>query len=279
MAEGPAGDQGMRLSPKQLEGYLARVGIEGPVPLDLEGLARVQRAHLLTFTWEAIDAFMGWPGSIAPAAAYRKMVEGRRGGWCYEMNGLLGAALEALGFEVSRLCACVDRENRGDAALGNHLTLRVDLERPYLAEAGLGDALIAPIPLAHGPIAQRGFSFALEPAEEGWMRLRNHAFGIAPSVDFRPEHGDEARLLATQDWLMRDEGSPFTGALAVFRHTADGYVGLQNDRLRTVTAAGISESRVASGDQLAELFEGTFAIEVPDAAQIWNRVAARVRGG
>jgi N-hydroxyarylamine O-acetyltransferase len=279
MVEGPASDQAMQLSPEQLDGYLARVGIEGPVPLDLEGLARVQRAHLLTFTWEAIDAFMGWPGSITPAAAYRKMVEGRRGGWCYEMNGLLGAALQALGFRVSRLCACVDRETRGDAALGNHLTLRVDLDQPYLAEAGLGDALIDPVPLAHGPIAQRGFSFALEPADAGWMRLRNHALGIAPSVDFRPEHRDEARLLATHDWLMRDERSPFTGALAVFRHTADGYIGLQNDRLRTVDASGINETLVTSGDELAELFEDAFGIEVPETSKVWERVAAKVRGG
>lgn len=277
MADGPDHDE-WRLSPEQLEAYLVRIGIDDPVPLDIEGLARVQRAHLLAFTWEALDAFMGWPGSITPAAAHRKMVDDRRGGWCYEMNGLLGAALQALGFRVDRLCACVDRENRGDAALGNHLTLRVDLERPYLAEAGLGDALIAPVPLDHGPISQRGFSFALEPADQGWVRLRNHAHGIAPSVDFKPDHTDEARLLATQEWLLRDERSPFTGALAVFRHTADGYVGLQNDRLRTVSAAGVIETRVTGADHLAALFADVFAIDVPEPGKVWDRVAARSRG-
>ncbi|MFD2143902.1 arylamine N-acetyltransferase [Ancylobacter oerskovii] len=54
---------------------------------------------------------MGWPSSIAPASAFAKMVEGRRGGWCYEMNGLFGAALAALGFRVTRLCGGVDRRS------------------------------------------------------------------------------------------------------------------------------------------------------------------------
>ena len=104
-------------------------------------LTRLHRAHLLSITWEAIDCFMGWPTSVDPAAAHAKIVQGGRGGWCYEMNGLFGAALAALGFRVTRLAGCVDLPQLGGAAIGNHLTLRVDLDRPYLAEVGVADAL------------------------------------------------------------------------------------------------------------------------------------------
>lgn len=159
MAHDSPSQGGMTLAPDQLDAYLAKIGVNQPVSLDHDSLSKLHRAHLMTFTWEALDAFMGWPPSIAPAAAFTKMVKGQRGGWCYEMNGLFGAALDALGFRVTRLCSGVNREILGDAVIGNHLSLRVDLDRPYLAEVGLSDAIVEPVPLAPGPISQRGFDF------------------------------------------------------------------------------------------------------------------------
>ena len=271
-------ESGMTLTSGQLDAYLARIGIDRPVSLDAESLSRLHRAHLMAFTWEALDAFMGWPSSVAPTAAFAKMVEGRRGGWCYEMNGLLGAALAALGFRVTRLCGGVDRAKMGDLAIGNHLTLRVDLDRPYLAEVGLADAIVEPVPLEVGPISQRGFDFSIMPADGGWLRFHNHAHGLAPSFDFRPDHSDEAAIAATFGWLTQDPGSPFTNALAILRHTADGYTALQNDCLRRVTAAGISEQRITSPDHLADTLETTFDIDVPQSGRVWEKIQAAGRG-
>ncbi len=217
-------ENGMALTSGQLDAYLARVGVERPVSLDADSLSRLHRAHLMAFTWEALDAFMEWPSLIAPSAAFAKMVEGKRGGWCYEMNGLFGAALAALGFRVTRLCGAVDREIMGDAVIGNHLALRVDLDRPYIAEVGLGDGIVVPVPLAVGPISQRGFDFSISPMDDGWLRFKNHAQGMAHSFDFRPDYSDEAKMAATLGWLTQDPGSPFTNALAVILHTEDGYV-------------------------------------------------------
>lgn len=264
----------VRLSPPQLDAYLARIGADRPDTLDIHSLSQLHRAHLLTFTWEALDAFMGWPSSIEPAAAFTKIVAGRRGGWCYEMNGLFGAALAALGFRVTRLCGCVDRPKLGDIAIGNHLTLQVDLDRPYLAEVGVADALIDPVPIVAGPINQRGFTFSLETTADGWMRLHNHPQGVARTIDFKPDHVDEAAMAATQGWLMQDAGSPFTNALAVFRHTEDGYSSLQNDRLRRVTAASVSEERITDVGHLAEVFATTFNLNVPRPQDVWDRVVA-----
>lgn len=274
MAPAPSNENEMMLTASQLDAYLARIGIDRPVTLDIQGLAALQRAHLTHFTWEALDAFMGWPSSIDPAATFAKMVEGKRGGWCFEMNGLFGAALATLGFRVTRLCGCVDREKLGDIAVGNHLTLRVDLDRPYLAEVGAADALIEPVPLEVGAIRQRGFAFSIAPTTDGWLRFHNHEQGIARIIDFRPDHGDEEAMEAMQEWLMRDPASPFTNALAIFRHNDEGYIGLQNDRLRRVTAAGVHEQRVASGDQLADILETVFDLDVPMPGRVWDKIVA-----
>lgn len=274
MTRASSSESGMTLTSGQLDAYLARIGVGRPVSLDVDSLSRLHRAHLMAFTWEALDAFMGWPSSIAPASAFAKMVEGKRGGWCYEMNGLLGAALAALGFRVTRLCGGVDRAKMGDIAVGNHLTLRVDLDRPYLAEVGLADAIVEPVPLAIGPISQRGFDFSITPADDGWLRFHNHAHGLAPSFDFRPDHSDEAAMAATCGWLTQDPGSPFTNTLAILRHGADGYTALQNDCLRRVTAAGISEQRITSADHLADTLETIFDIDVPQSGRVWEKIQA-----
>lgn len=276
MTHAPLNDDDTTLTATQLEAYLARIGMERPGSLDIRSLSKLHRAHLLAFTWEALDAFMGWPSAMAPAAAFTKMVDGSRGGWCYEMNGLFGAALAALGFRVTRLCGGVDRDKLGEMAIGNHLTLRVDLDRPYLAEVGVADAIIEPVPMAVGPISQRGFDFSIAPVQDGWMRFNNHARGMATSFDFRPDHSDEAAMAATHGWLMQDPGSPFTHALAVLRHTDDGYVALQNDVLRRVTASSLSEQPVTSADHLAETLATVFDIEVPAPGRVWEKIQ-RVR--
>lgn len=267
----------MTLTADQLEAYLARIGVDRPVTVDIHGLSKLQRAHLTGFTWEALDAFMGWQSSMAPTDIFTKMVAGRRGGWCFEMNGLFGAALKTLGFRVTRLCGCVDRPKLGAMAVGNHLTLQVDFDRPYLAEAGVADALIEPVPLAAGPISQRGFAFAIEPADDGWLRFHNHNHGIARTIDFKLDHSDESAMTTMQDWLLRDSGSPFTNALAVFRHTANGYICLQNDRFRRVTSAGVREQRVTSADHLADILDTVFDLDVPQSDRVWEKVVA-IRG-
>jgi len=221
-----------------------------------------------------LDAFMGWQSSITPASAFAKMVDGRRGGWCYEMNGLFGAALDALGFRVTRLCGCVNREILGDIAIGNHLTLRVDLDRPYLAEVGVADAIVEPVPLDIGPISQRGFDFSIMSTEDGWLRFNNHKHGVAHSFDFRVDHTDEAAMAAMHAWLMQDPGSPFTNALAVLRHTANGYVALQNNRLRHVMPDSVSEHRITSVDHLADTFATVFDLDIPQLGHVWDKIQA-----
>lgn len=269
-----AKDEAMLLSDRQLDAYLARIGVLRPLQVDFATLAEIHRAHLLSFTWEALDAFMGWPSSICPRDAYVKMVEGRRGGWCYEMNGLLGAALAALGFRLTRLCGAVLREELGGQANGNHLTLRIDLEQAYLAEVGLGDALIAPVPMRAGDIRQRGFAYSISATEDGWLRFRNQSLGLAPSFDFQPDRSDEDAFVTAHRWLTTDVMSPFTRTLALFRHTSDGYVALQNDRLRRITAETIVEQKIASASEFGAVLTEIFQIEIPRPSEVWEKILA-----
>src|ERR1700753_3713812 len=106
--------------------YLRRIGLPGPLPPTLETLRRVHAAHLRAIPYENIDVQLGRPVTIERAAIFDKIVNRRRGGWCYEMNGLLGWALGELGFKVTRATGAVMREMFGQATEANHLVLRVE---------------------------------------------------------------------------------------------------------------------------------------------------------
>ncbi|HYD14579.1 MAG TPA: arylamine N-acetyltransferase [Allosphingosinicella sp.] len=272
----------MKLTPAQLDAYFARIGIAAPARADAAALAAIHRAHALAFTWEAADAFLMRPeGGIDPARAFERMVTGRRGGWCYEMNGLLGAALAGAGFAVTRLCCGVHRATLGEAAIGNHLSLRVELEDgPWLVEAGLGDALPVPIPLRAGAHEQGFLASAIEPADGEWLRYVNHRHGVASSFDFRPDYADEAVLAATEVWMRTDPGSPFTGALAIMRHFPDRIESLVNRTRRTLGAAGLAEREIEDEADFAATLAGPFALDHPDVPALWAKtgeVVARAR--
>ena len=132
-----------------LDAYLARIGLRGPCEPTLETLVALHRAHMLSVPFENLDIHLGRPLVLDPAANFGKIVTRRRGGWCYEQNGLFGWVLEQVGFNVTLLGARVVGERVG-RDLG-HLMLRVDLDRPWLADVGFGESSLVPVPLSDEP--------------------------------------------------------------------------------------------------------------------------------
>src|SRR5438105_3043842 len=112
-----------RIRMPKLEQYLERIGYHGTVRADLETLRGLQEAHVRTVPFENLDVQLRRPVGLDIDACFDKIVRQRRGGWCFELNGLLGWALREIGFDVVRTSGGVMRERIGDAQLGNHLCL------------------------------------------------------------------------------------------------------------------------------------------------------------
>lgn len=118
--------------------YLERLEFAQRPSPTAESLAALQRAHLLSVPFDALDCHLGIPVTLDPADAYRKVVEVGRGGFCFELNGLFAWLLEQLGFEVSRLSARPLRGPDSIAEPDSHLALMVQLERRWLVDVGFG---------------------------------------------------------------------------------------------------------------------------------------------
>ena len=221
----------------ELAAYLERIGYAGPVRPDVATLVALHRAHLQAVPYENLDVQLGRPLTIDPEAAIEKIVGRGRGGWCYEMNGVFGAALAQIGFEVTRMAGAANRELLGDIMAGNHLVLLVEIEgQPWIADVGFGDGSQDPFPLRPASMTVAGYPFRLETLDERWWRFHNHEFGGAKSFDFMVEPADPDLLAGRCEWLQYAPESHFVLNLVVQRYRGDTILQMRGRTLRTPSA-------------------------------------------
>lgn len=266
-----------------LNSYLKRIGYEGPQKPTLEVLGNIHRQHVLGIAYENIDVLLQRPVDRSIEHIHQKLVVEQRGGWCYEMNGLLGWALTELGFNVTQLSGGVMRKEHGDAAYGNHLLLRIDFDanadstnQSWLADVGLGDGLLEPIPLDVGSYQQNNATFSLvkldEPTSAQSWRFVNHEGGLPPSFDFINQTANQAELDGTCATLQSDDKSIFRQNLVVQRVTDQGVQSLVG---RLYTAANGQRQVVKSEQALSLLLTQAFGITQPPMTGLWNAVCHR----
>ncbi len=256
--------------------YLNRIAYTGPMRTDLATLTALHRAHLRAIPYENLDVQFGRPVTIDIRAIFDKLVARRRGGWCYEMNGLFGWALRELGFDVVRSAGAVMRQDRGDESVGNHLVLKVELEEGiFLADVGFGDGPIDPVEVTSGRFVSAGFEFAISRLDDGWWRLHNHKSGGAASFDFNMMPADESRLAERCSWLQSSPESPFVQNAVLQHHSADGLWMMRGRVLRKVTPSAQKDYLIESAPEYVGVLAEVFGLKLPEAAELWPKICAR----
>lgn len=127
--------------------YLQRINYHGSLSPTAQTLSALQQAHLLSVPFENLDISLKRPIQLDETALFEKIVQRRRGGFCYELNGLFAALLRDLGYSVMLLSAQVAHKNGGFGPPFDHLALLVTLEEPWLVDVGFGDSFRAPLRL------------------------------------------------------------------------------------------------------------------------------------
>jgi N-hydroxyarylamine O-acetyltransferase len=234
-----------------LDRYLERIGLKGH-----PGIGQVHLAHVTSIPFENLDPHRGVRVSLAAEDLERKLVAGRRGGYCFEQNLLLGAALEALGAEVDLLLARV-RVGAPPGAIRprSHLLLRVRAEgSTWHADVGFGrGSPFEPIPFGPGPereqmgwrfrIVEDGAELVLQTArDDDWEDLYGFSPDPVPLVD-----------VETANWFTSTHPrSPFVTGLVAGVQAADGTHTMLSDwgglTLTEATATGATVTPVERGD-------------------------------
>ena len=259
----------------RLQNYLDRISYRGSLTPDVQSLFAIHKAQAMSVPYEAIDVLAGLTPDHSIEAIFDKIVRRRRGGWCYETNGLLGWALQQAGFEVQRAVAGVYRKDKGDSTLGNHVVLLVKLDQTYLADIGLGDALREPLVLREGEHAQGALTFRLERLPDGYWRFYNHALGSPTSFDFRDVAADEELLAAKGAELRADPESFFVQNFECIVMRENSSVAILGRVLRLTSLAGVEKQLIASPEHMKQVLTEHFGIGGVDLQALWPKISGR----
>lgn len=262
----------------RLTAYFDRIGYRGVARPDLLTLRRVLRAHVLSVPFENLDVQLGRSLGVDPAEAYEKIVVRRRGGWCYEQNGLFGWALSAIGFDVMRVAAAVMRAERGAVSVDNHLALLVRLPGSadtWLADVGFGGGLLEPIRLEEGEYRHAPFRLGLRRLDDGHWQFWEDAGDGEFTYDFRAEPASEEGLARRCALLQTDPDSSFVLNLVAQIRTPDTHTTLRGRVLSRRDSAGETKTILSSPDQLLQVLASTFGLDVPAIADCWPKILAR----
>ncbi|GLK77833.1 arylamine N-acetyltransferase [Methylopila jiangsuensis] len=246
-----------------LDAYFARIGYDGPRAPTLAVLTETHRRHLAAIPFEAIEARLGRVVDVSPQGVDAKLINARRGGYCYEQNGLLKRALEALGFRVDALLARVTMHGGPDTPRPGrtHMTLSVEAEGGrYLVDAGFG-ALVPAAPLrldARGPQQTRLGTFRLAPDGREIALSIAEGDGWAPLYSASLEPQAQADVEIANWFTSTHPQSFFRRAFAVARVAETERYALFDDRLTVRRADGSEERRRLTAPEieaaLPELF-------------------------
>ena len=258
-----------------IQAYLKRIGFAGDPWPDLATLRRIQRGHLENIPYENLDVQLGRRLTFSVEEAFEKLVNQRRGGWCYEMNGVMGWALETIGFDVMPVTGAIKRDIRGDTAKGNHLVLGVKLDRYYLADVGLGDGPFEPTPLEEGLHGEGWRAVRLERMAGGWWRFHNYENSFASSFDFQHKPADWKVMQAKCEWLQTSADSVFTQNAVCLRTSPEGYFMLVGRVVKSIPAGGTANRMVDSAEEYCATLAAIFGIELPEAGSLWPAIIDR----
>ncbi len=269
-----------------LEGYFERIGYRGVPAADAQTLQTLHRAHLQAITYENLDIHLGRTLTLDLGQIYKKIVDEKRGGWCYEMNGLLAWVLREIGFNVQMLASRVGGPAAGGAEDYDHLILLVQLDQPWLVDVGFGNSFVDPLPLREDLNPQEFPYYYLERAGDGWL-VRNRASG-ALDYGFTLQPRNYFDFAARCCWLQTSPESGFVRTTVCHRHividsvdgAAEGILTLRGAVLRTTIRA--KEGSVKTEDRIIEnqeeylyVLRQSFDLDFDGAEQLWPGVWQR----
>jgi arylamine N-acetyltransferase len=251
--------------------YFDRIGYRGPPEPTVETVHGLVAGHNRSIPFENLDPLLGIPvADLSAAALSDKLVSRRRGGYCYEHNGLMGHVLDELGFGVERLAGRVLWMNPSAALPAQtHQVLSVTvsgLDGPLLVDVGFGgQTLTSPIRLQAGPvqetrhepyrIRERGDGYQLEAEISGaWQSLYMYTTRPQPRID-----------LEVGSWYVSTHpNSHFVTGLTAALVTDDARWNLRGRNLAIHSGGGTEKIRFDTAADVLEVLADRFGIDVAD---------------
>ena len=257
-----------------LKAYLERIGYRGPVQPSVRVLRRLHLAHLLTVPFENLDIHLGRPIVLSETAFFDKIVERRRGGFCYELNGSFAALLRRLGFRVSMLSARVAAKDGGFSPDFDHMTLLVRLKERWLADVGFGDSFTQP-KLFDTLDQQRDYGrlYRVTRTKDGSLVSRGNEKDDSwePQYVFSLRPRRLAEFVPRCRWQETSPDSHFRKGRLITRLTPTGRVTLTDSKFIVTRSSGRVERTIRDPMEFSRLLRNEFGIDLGREISVYNK--------
>lgn len=255
------------------DAYLRRIAAERPAAPTTRALHDLHLAHLRAVPFENLSIHLGEDIELTEDSLVAKVVDARRGGFCYELNGAFAALLTALGFEVTLLQARVYDDAGRPGIPYDHMALRVRTSDggDWLADVGFGTH-------SHFPLAFQERGDQADPG--GTFRITETAEGdLDVSRDGKAQYVADRRPRALADftagawWHRTSPRSHFTRSLVCSLLTGTGRVTLSGRTLTTTTAGERHTAELATDAEVLDTYAGRFGIALKQVPQVKEAVS------
>lgn len=271
------------MTDEKLARYLNRIELDGPPPADPAGLAHWLAAHRQAIPFENLDIPLGRGIAIDPASVFAKLVQQRRGGYCFEQNRLLSDMLALAGIGNRPLLAPVLLGvPQGQVPPRTHVLLLAHIGGgDWIADGGFGGSHVPPLPLVDGARAATADGAAhrlrrIDDAGGTWLLERAGPVEgpdgrMASHGDWQPQYAFDLAHVAQRDleqcnhWTSTRPGERFTTLHVVSRVLPDGFASLTECQL-AIYRGGEAHKRTVEGvADYARVLEETFGLAIDPA--------------
>jgi len=249
--------------------YLARIGLTPPPRPDLAALVRLHRGHTAAIPFENLDIQMGRAIHLDPAALQAALVARRRGGYCFQQNGLFRLALTAMGFEPRQREARVRRAAEGRILTRTHMVQVVFVEgAEWLVDVGFGGEGIAePVPLDGTATVQDGWTYRI--AREGRLHVLQRSLHDRWNdlYAFTDDDVYDVDYVVANWYTSTHPESQFVLTLTAQRIVGDTRHVLRNLTYGVASRGGDWQTRTIARSELTALLRDVYGLDVPDDAR------------
>lgn len=248
-----------------VEKYLNRIGYNGPLDGSAKALFALQEAHYISVPYENFDILNGKPLSLELPDLFEKIVINRRGGYCFELNGLFGALLRELGYEVTEYFSRYLRDEP-PLPMPRHRVLVVETQgKRYFTDVGVGGVVPRwPLLMSIGLEQQQNkeiYRLACDPVLGNVIQEFRHD-AWSNYISFTDDPAYPVDFTAANFWCQHAPESIFNKDPMAAILTPNGRVTMFGREVRVFSPEGVRVIPIASDEDVRREAAAWFGVEL-----------------
>jgi N-hydroxyarylamine O-acetyltransferase len=248
-----------------LDSYFERINYKGKTEAGEGTLSDIHIAHTLSVPFENLDVFYRRPILLDGASLYKKIVKERRGGYCFEMNGIFSFVLQEMGFKVTNLLARVTIDGI-HYTTRTHQAILVETEgNKWLADVGFGnDGVIAPLLLEENT-EQKQFAHTYRITTHptlGYVLQKKNEGGYYPLYAFTLDECSPEDFLMSNHFTATFPESFFLKMRMCTMPTKEGRITLTDSHFKAVKDTEVVEKPIANEFEFTAILKEYFSLDL-----------------